>query len=326
MKVPLAEARDLCVRILTQEGLAREEAAIITEDYLDAEMRGKTSHGLAAFRVAQRDAGERGHGAIASQEGPHLLWEGNGDIGHILGAKALDFAAEACKVHGFGIVGLRNIRRIATPGSLARKAAQKRLIGIVLEYGGYPFVAPHGSTEGVLSSNPLGIGIPTSDGPVVLDMATTERAGSLIILARLLGKDLPAGIGLDGEGRPTTDPHEATTFLPFGGYKGSALAFMMEILTGPFLGVDVGKSGKPASRGALLLFFAPTLFGVSFDEFSTRVRQLISEVKSARLAPGHAEIFTPGEQGERRRKACEEAGTIDLEPAVWEKLQGMLRG
>jgi LDH2 family malate/lactate/ureidoglycolate dehydrogenase len=138
---------------------------------------------------------------------------------------------------------MRNIKRFATPGTVARRATEKGMIALVFQYGGQAFMAPYGAAEAVISTNPIGIGIPTDEAPLILDMATSERAFYFIALAKALGERIPDTWGIDGSGQPVTDPSQVTAVLPFGGYKGYALAVMLEIMTGPFLGVDVGLKG-----------------------------------------------------------------------------------
>lgn len=324
MKVPIEEIKALCKRILLGRGLDEREAMIIVEDYLDAEMRGKPSHGVRSFSVVAGDCLGRGKAERILDRGPLLFFEGHGDIGHLVAYEAVSWAEGICKEHGFAIAGMRDIRRFATPGSVARRAAEKGMIALVLQYGGKAFMAPYGAAEPVISTNPIGIGIPTAGDPLILDMATSERAFYFISLAKALGEKIPEAWGIDHQGRPVTDPSDVAAVSPFGGYKGYGLSLMLEILTGPFLGVDVGLKGDLSKRGALCLFFSPSLFGVKEEEFHERIKGLVRDIKNARIAPGHEEVFLPGEQGEHRRRDALREGVIDLEREAYTQLQALL--
>lgn len=323
MKVKIEELQILCQNILKKAGLSGEEAAIITDDYIDAELRGKPSHGLASFSMVVNDAKHRGISSVSFERGPVILFDGNGDIGHLVAYKAVEWAQSVCREFGIAIAGMRHIKRFATPGTVAWRAAGMEMISLVFEYGGKAFMAPYGGSDPVMSTNPIGIGIPTLDGPIILDMASSERAFFFISLAQKLGMDIPPTWGVDKDGKATTDPSKVNTILPFGGYKGYGLAFMLEILTGPFLGVNVGLSGDLSHRGALCIFLSPSTFGVSFDDFNYRVKQLISDVKSSRLADGHEHIFIPGEQSAINRSKCIEAGSIDLDEETYANLKSL---
>jgi ureidoglycolate dehydrogenase (NAD+) len=323
MKVPIDEMRDLCKRILMSHELTEQEATIISDDYLDAEMRGKPSHGLRAFSVVVEDSKNRGKATVGMERGPVILYEGNGDIGHLVAHEAILWAEKSCQDHGVAIVGMRNIKRFATPGTVARRATEKGMIALVFEYGGQAFMAPYGAAEAVISTNPIGIGIPAEDAPLVLDMATSQRAFYFIALAKALGEKIPDTWGIDSNGQPVIDPSQVTAVLPFGGYKGYALAAMIEIITGPFLGVDVGLQGDLSRRGALCLFFSPSLFGVDREAFNARVHTFINNIKNARVAQGHEEIFLPGEQGERRRRRCLQEGIIEFDEQAFNQLKAL---
>src|SRR5690606_32945026 len=103
----------------------------------------------------------------------------------------------------------------------------------------HDWVAPAGGVAGALGTNPLAFARPRPDPPpYVFDFATSAGARAEIALHRQQGRALPPGWGLDAHGRPTTDPAAvlAGAMLPFGGHKGSALATMIELLAGPFIG------------------------------------------------------------------------------------------
>jgi delta1-piperideine-2-carboxylate reductase len=64
-----------------------------------------------------------------------------------------------------------------------------------------------------------------------------------ILLAAQRGGILSKGVGLDVDGRPTADPRavlDGGSILPFGGHKGSSIAFMIEILAGALTGGPFG--------------------------------------------------------------------------------------
>jgi ureidoglycolate dehydrogenase (NAD+) len=219
---------------------------------------------------------------------------------------------------------MRNIRRFATPGTVAELAAREGLISLVFEYGGKAFMAPYGSADPVLSTNPIGIAIPASGEPILLDMATSERAFYFITLAQRLGEEIPSNWALDGEGKPTNDPSKVKAVRPFGSYKGYALAFMLEILTGILVDVDVGLQGALSKRGALAIFMDPSVFGVSRSTFDAKVQLLVRQMKESRVAPGFTEVFIPGEQGQRRKAAALKAGEINLDPQILSELEGLV--
>ena len=135
-----------------------------------------------------------------------------------------------------------------------------------------PFVVPAGGTKPLFGTNPMAFAWPRRDAePLVFDMATAAMARGEIMIAVREGHDLPHGVGIDEDGRPTTDPKAVLEggMLPIGGYKGSALAMMIELLAGALIGenlsVEAGAAdnddGGPARGGELMLAIDPARFG-----------------------------------------------------------------
>lgn len=134
----------------------------------------------------------------------------------------------------------------------------------------HDWVAPAGGSRPVLGTNPIAFAWPRPEQPpYVFDFATTAASRADIALHRQAGKAIPEGWGLDRDGQPTTDPAAVLSgaMLPFGGHKGSALATMIELLSGPLIGdrtshqsaqFDQSCNAAPC-HGELILAFDPAL-------------------------------------------------------------------
>jgi LDH2 family malate/lactate/ureidoglycolate dehydrogenase len=122
-----------------------------------------------------------------------------------------------------------------------------------------PLVAPPGGIRPVLGTNPIAIAVPSSRGPIVLDMGTSAYMMTEVMLRERLGELLPEGVALGPGGEPTRDPMAARrgALLPFGGYKGFGLALMMQAL-GPLAGAG---SDAESDYGYLFVAFRPTSLG-----------------------------------------------------------------
>lgn len=141
----------------------------------------------------------------------------------------------------------------------------------------HDWVAPAGGKAGALGTNPLAFAWPRAGHPpYVFDFATSAAARADIALYRQEGRAIPSYWGLDSQGQPSTDPVAvlAGAMLPFGGHKGSALATMIELLAGPFIGdrtsnqsaaFDQGAGAAPC-HGELIIAFNPTLMEVQSSE------------------------------------------------------------
>ena len=241
IEIAIDDVKALCLEALEQKGATRQEAEIVFEDYLDAELRGRTSHGFTSFSVALSAFPHEGSYDITEHSPNLIAIEGNGDCGHVVVREAIDLAIGDLTRNRTCIIGIGNITRFNCPGSIARYAAARGAIAVVLEYGGLNFMIPQGGTRAALSTNPLGIAIPGTDPLFVLDIATSERAFGYVILAKMAGEEIPSSWGVDKAGRATTDPDQLAAVSPFGGYKGYGLALALEILSGALVRVPIGE-------------------------------------------------------------------------------------
>jgi hydroxycarboxylate dehydrogenase B len=180
-----------------------------------------------------------------------------------------------------------------------------------------------------MSANPIAAGAPVPDGePLVLDIATASVAEGKIRVARNKGGELlPEGSLLDAQGRPTRDPEvfyadPPGAILPFGGHKGSGLAYFCEVLAGTLTG---GGSSHPDNPDAdhmlnnmLSLFFDPAAFGDT-DAFATDLVRLAAWVKGSPPAAPGGEVLLPGEV-ERRTRAERLAHGVPLDDATLDQL------
>jgi LDH2 family malate/lactate/ureidoglycolate dehydrogenase len=178
---------------------------------------------------------------------------------------------------------------------------------------------PTGGLTPGLGLNPQGWGIPAGGrAPVVLDVAPSMTVRGKVRQAALEGRALPEGVLADAEGRPTTDPTApGRLFLPLGWphaeHKGYGLALVLEVLCGVLLG-GAGRYGQFCWALDPARFLSPA-------EFGGRMEDLVAGLKGGRRRPGVAEIFVPGERGQRRAAALRERGAVPLTAATWEYLR-----
>jgi LDH2 family malate/lactate/ureidoglycolate dehydrogenase len=312
IEVGAEEIITLCVKGLRAEGLTTEEARIVAKDYVETEAAGRPSHGLAGFDVALNDARNRGRSETARETAALIHVQGNRDLGHLVVAGHFSALVEKARTCGIALLAASDVSRLASPGTFCRRGAEMGLASICFEYGGGAFVAALGNVKPSISTNPIAIGFPGPDGtPICLDMATSGRALFFVKLAERLGQPIPAGWAVDESGEDTTDPARATSLSPVGGYKGFGLGFMLELLTGPMLGVAAGRQGKLASRGLMGLLIDPISFGVSSADLEEAVGSLIADLDGARY---------PGEESGTRLSKVKKTGRFKIEETTYQRL------
>ena len=326
MEITPEQELSLIIEMLTRLDVPNEEASIVAEVTLDADLKGFSSHGLGRFpqyvkglavgtiKPVTEISIERDYPAT-------MLIDGNHGFGHVVTYRAMEMAIEKSKENGIGLVGIHNSNHFGVAGYYSDMAIMQDLIGIVIA-NTEPAVAPIGGKEPILGTNPLAIGIPSNSHYVSVDMATSASARGKLMEAKRRGELIPENVALDAEGRPTIDPCEALkgSILPFGAHKGYALAFMIEILAGPLVKASYGKSvtgtANPevmCTKGDLIAAIDPSKF-VDLEEFKNDVDNFISEVKAT------PNVFIPGDMEVRNVKRHQENG-ITLDDKLVKQLQ-----
>jgi uncharacterized oxidoreductase len=239
------------------------------------------------------------------------------------------------------IIALRKSGHIGRIGDWGERAADAGLVSIhFVNVENGELVAPFGGTDRRFSTNPFCICIPGLPGEphLLLDFATSLVAEGKVLVASRGGKPLPEGALITESGTLSTNPEtlygpltEASPRDPkngtgairaFGDHKGSALAFMCDILGGILTGggpsgpVPGGKRGQ-ISNGMLSIYLDPTHFGA--QNFVAQAKDFADYVKSSRPAAGTTEVLAPGEAEHRTRETRLRNG-VPLQPDTWTSL------
>ncbi|NYB51876.1 MAG: Ldh family oxidoreductase [Methanobacteriaceae archaeon] len=314
MKITPEQELSLIIEMLTQLDVPNEEASIVAEVTLDADLKGFSSHGLGRFPqyVKGLEVGTikpKSEITVEKESLATALINGNHGFGHVVTYRAMEMAISKAREAGVGIIGIHNSNHFGVAGYYSDMAIMEDMIGIVIA-NTEPAVAPIGGKEPILGTNPLAIGIPSGSHYVSVDMATSASARGKLIEAKRRGEMIPENVALDADGRPTIDPCEALkgSILPFGAHKGYALAFMIEIMAGPLVNASYGKavagtanSEVECTKGDLVMALDPSKF-VDLEEFKKDVDDFIAEVKST------PNVFIPGDMEVRNVKRHQEKG------------------
>jgi LDH2 family malate/lactate/ureidoglycolate dehydrogenase len=322
--VPIAELERMCLAALADRGATAQEAQTVFDDYLEAEARGRTSHGFASFGVALSAFPKRGTAEIAEHSTGTITIAGNGDCGHTVLRSGIDAAMAHLPEQRVYAIGVTDVTRVNCPGAIARHGAERGAITLVLEYGGMNLMAPEGGRVPSLSTNPLAIAIPGTKPMFMLDFATSERAFGHIALAKLRGEPIPESWAVGPDGGPTSDPDQVTALRPFGGYKGFGLGLAIELLAGVLTGTPVGTRGRLEQRGAFILLLSPAVFGLQDSEFAHAAQTFLDEVAGSGAA-GEPVVY-PGQRSAMRWAHAVETQTLSLPTVVWEQTKELLRG
>lgn len=324
MKIKIDELKKMVEVILTKYNYNPEEIKVISEVLMYAQLRGNNQGIVKLINKSFAKSENAGEIGMVERTKLSALIDGNHNSGMVVMKRAMDKAVEIAKEHGFGIVGTNNTTgSTGAIGYYANEIAKQGLMGFV--FAGSPeTVNTHGSFQPIFGTNPLAIGMPCDGDPVVLDMATAAMAYYGLIEAATAGKKIPEGIAYDKDGNLTTDPNLALdgAIRPFDkSYKGAGLAMMVEILTGPLVAASfTGIGDTDTNWGNLIYVIDPNLL-VDLKVFKSQVSQMVEKIKSTKKLPGVEEIFVPSERGNRETKKCLDAGEIEIESDLFNKIK-----
>jgi LDH2 family malate/lactate/ureidoglycolate dehydrogenase len=322
-----------CVDLLEAAGLPAAQSAFAVETLVAANLRGVDSHGvqLLVYYLEQLQRGDvdpRTDGRVISESGACLLYDGQNGMGQTISAICCDHAVRLARGSGLGLVLARDSSHFGAAAYWAQRIAASGMVGIVM-CNASPIVPPWQGKQGRLGTNPICMCVPGGEEPAwLLDMATTTVAAGKILKASLSGEPtIPAGWAMDVDGVPTTDTGIALEHLllsPLGGYKGSGLAMMVEILCGVLgggaLAMEIGtlRTAGPMRPTQTFLAIDIQRF-IPLADFRARMDRLIRDVKSAAPAEGYSEVLVAGEPEERMERERRCTG-IPLAKGTWDKL------
>ena len=323
--VEIEEIKELMTKSLEIRGICGEYADFMVSDYLESELEGHKTHGISKFLTVDAGLSRRtGDMKLLRKNGCYAQIDGNGELGHIAALYGTNLAIEAAKEYGVGIVALKNVSRYSRVTPYARKIAQEGLVGMITNNGGPACVAPYGGARGIFGTNPLCFSFPSGRGkPYIFDFATSQKVWGEVRQAMVENRPLPENAFIDKAGNFTTDPKRAEAGVPFGGPKGYALCYALEILTGAFVGAKMGRAGKDEyDLGYLFLAFSTEMF-TDLEDFKEQVDHLAQEVRECPSIKPGGQVYVPGEIFGNKPVDERNQNVTELEEDVYQRLKRM---
>jgi LDH2 family malate/lactate/ureidoglycolate dehydrogenase len=294
--------------VLTGNGVSPNNATIIANCLVQADLRGIDTHGINRIpsymaRVQQ--------GVLDAKASPTLNQitpviaqvDGNNGFGFLAAHLGMESACKMAKEFGIGMVSVKHSNHFGMSAWVVQQALDAGMMSLVFTNSS-PALPVWGGTDKLLGVSPIACGAPAGKTrPFILDMAPSIAARGKVYKALRRGEEIPPDWALDAEGRPTTDPAAALqgVMLPMGGPKGSALAIMMDVFSGVLSGsafaghvTNPYDPSKPADVGHFLVAIKPDLF-MGLDDFKERMDYLYQRVVGCKKMAGVERIYFPGE-------------------------------
>ena len=301
-------------KIFKKFGLNQDHAKISAKALINAELVGAYGHGLSRLkmycdRISKKVINPKPKIKIKkiSQSISHI--DADDSIGFVAADMAIKKAISNAKKTGIGLVAVRNSGHYGLSGYYAEQAVKKNLVTMIYT-NAPPAIAPHGAIKSLFGTNPICFGTPSgSKAPFILDTSISMINRGKIRFASKNNQKLPIGVALDKFGKPTTDANKALkgVQLPIAGFRGSGLAWMVDILSGVLTGGNHAGRVKdpfedfsgPQNIGHLFITFKTNLF---VKDYNNRIKDNIKKVKRLPKVKGVKEIMYPGQNKYKRYK------------------------
>ena len=300
--------RSKLIQIFKKHRLSKKHSAICADYLIKAELLAAKSHGLTRLKMYC----DRIKKNLINPKPKIKIRKINSSVSHIDADNSIGFvsadigisqAIKNAKKTGIGLVGIKRSGHFGLSSFYAEQAVKKNLI-VLCFTNAPPALAPYGAKKSLFGTNPICFGVPTGKVPFILDTSTSIINRGKIRRANKFGEKIPFGVALDKFGKITTDPKKALegTQLPIAGFKGSGLAWMVDILSGVITGSSHGGKTKdpfddfsgPQNVGHLFITINPKIF--IGKRFIKEINKNINLVKKLPKAKGFSSILYPGER------------------------------
>ena len=314
MKMKKQNLEKILIKIFMNHKLNKNHAKISSQALINAELVGAYGHGLSRLkmycnRIKKKLINPKPKIKVKKISNSISLIDANNSIGFVSADIGIKKAISNAKKTGIGMVGIKNSGHYGLSGYYAEQAVKQNLITMIYT-NAPPAIAPHGSLKSLFGTNPICFGCPSgSKIPFILDTSISMINRGKIRVAAANNEKIPEGVALDKYGKPTTNAKQALqgVQLPIAGFRGSGLAWMVDILSGVLTGSNHAGKVKdpfddfsgPQNIGHLIITFKSNLF---VRNFNNRIKNNIQIIKRLPKIKGIKKILYPGENKFHRFK------------------------
>ncbi len=318
MNYSYAQLKKFCDDAFEKFGFKKEDAGIITDVLLLADLYGIDSHGTQRLVRYHKDIAK---GLIRVEAEPEVVFEtpvsavidAHDGMGQVVGHKAMQMAIEKAKKSGIAIVSVRNSTHYGIAGYYSKMACDEGLIGISTTNTTAIMVPTYGR-QAMLGSNPIAIAFPAEPTPFFFDASTTVVTRGKLEVYNKLDKPLHDGWAIDSTGNESTDAarvlsciinKEGGGILPLGGsvedsgsHKGYGWGMVAELFSSIIsMGTTSDKTNVGGKGGICHGFMVidPKIFGDA-EGMKAHLSAYLDELRNSPKAEGQDRIYTHGEK------------------------------
>ena len=296
-----------------------EQASIVTDVLIYADIRGIHSHGVLRVehyinRIKQGGINLNSKFNIEIKKPSFALMDADGGFGHAASKYAMDWALKTVDEQGIALIGIKNSSHTGALGYYNKMAIDRNKVSLIM-VNTDPCVIPFGGKRSFFGTNPISYGFPAKKDFILGDMATSEVSLGRIFTARENNETVPMHWGVDENGNPSSNPHEIRYVVPFGGVKGYLIMTMVEAFTGLLIGQVYcnnlvkmyGDMDKKRNLSTFILVIDPAVYNDLYTYLNT-VQSFIDDIKKEPALKDGETISIPGERKEACSKIYAEEG------------------
>lgn len=348
--VPVDVLTEFMVRAVEAMGVPGEDAEIIADVLITADLWGFKSHGVAHLRMYNKriNAGLQlpiTNWTVIKDTPTTAVIDGGNGMGMVVGHQAMKIAIEKARQYGLGAVAVRNSSHFGPAGYYPMMAADEGLVGLSFT-NAHPATAPTFGVRPMLGTNPIAVGVPTDEPfPFLYDAATSIAPRGKIEVAARAGEPIPEGWVIGEHGTWETDSdgmirrmnEGEVALLPIGGkgellggHKGYGLSTIVEIFSAAFQSgtylwglTDTDEQGNPQFLRIGHFFMAIDVeHFVSLADFRKTAGNIMRDLRNSTKAPGQPRIYTAGEKEYYNAQRVRESG-VEIAPGVQKALKSL---
>lgn len=326
-----SDLREFTIDVLTAMGTPVEQAEVVCENLVGANLVGHDSHGVLRLTTYAGwvDDGHicaDGEPVITAEFGATARIDGRWCWGAVGGKFATEKAIALARQYGVGAVTLDHCAHIGRIGSYTEMMAEAGMVGIATT-NHMAAVAPFGGKDRVLGTNPWALATPRGpdEHPIVVDFATSGVAEGKLRVARAKGESVAPGLIVDSAGNPSQIPadfYDGGALLPFGGHKGYGLSLMADLLGGVLSGAGSGSDTTFAGANGTLFVAIDIQRFLPLEVFRAQSEAVAGRIHASSPATGFSSVLLPGEPEDAMRARRRVEG-IPIPESTWEELQAL---
>lgn len=327
-RYPVKEVRAYCEACVERLGVSQNDAALLIDVLLEADLRGKGSHGILrlshyADRLRNGTIKAKPNMTFRSVAAAAAVLDADDGLGHIASVRAMEHAVDLSKETGVAAVSVINSSHFGFAGYFTERASARDALGWAFTHTDANTV-PFGARAPYFGSNALSFSAPTGlDYPVTIDFCCAKISFGKVYDAKARGALLPEYCAMDAQGNWTRDPAQVEYLCTAAEHKGFGLALIIEVLCAVLTGIPFaryvtdmyGQMDRPRKLGHFFIAIDISHF-TDPAGFRGNMDRMVTDLHALEPAEDVEHVRVHGEQSYRNKQESLRDGVVLQAPVA----------